>query len=91
MLMGAISFGILPMLVDQGHGREYSQSDLDDAWIYWAHIAYVFGVSEDVIPTTANDAVEVLNHFLPYTGGPTGATAEMSGAPPPTSPTRTAG
>lgn len=80
MLMGAISFGILPMLVDQGHGREYSQSDLDDAWIYWAHIAYVFGVSEDVIPTTANDAVEVLNHFLPYTGGPTGATAEMSGA-----------
>ncbi|MDX2357477.1 oxygenase MpaB family protein [Dietzia sp. PP-33] len=80
MLMGAISFGVLPMLVDQGHGRKYSQSDLDDAWIYWAHIAYVFGVSEDVIPTTANDAIEVLNHFLPYTGGPTEATAEMSGA-----------
>lgn len=80
MLMGAISFGLLPMLVDQALGREYSQSDLDDAWIYWAHIAFVFGVSEDVIPATAIDAVEVLNHYLPYTGGPTDATAEMSGA-----------
>jgi hypothetical protein len=80
MLMGAISFGLLPMLVDQGHGRKFFQSDLDDAWIHWAYITHVFGVSEDVIPTTADDAIEILNYYLPYTGGPTEATAQMSGA-----------
>lgn len=80
MLMGAISFGMLPMLVDIAHGRSHSSEDLDDAMLYWAYIAYVFGVSPEVIPTTANDGIEILNHFLPYTGGPTQATAEMSGA-----------
>lgn len=80
MLMGSISFGMLPMLVDIAHGRHHSREDLDDAMIYWAYIAYVFGVSEEVIPTTADDGIEILNYFLPYTGGPTQATADMSGA-----------
>lgn len=80
MLMGAISFGMLPMLVDIAHGRRHSRQDLDDAMIYWAYIAYIFGVPEEVIPTTADDGIEILNHFLPYTGGPTQATADMSGA-----------
>ncbi|MFD4358152.1 oxygenase MpaB family protein [Nocardia sp. NPDC058518] len=80
MLMGAISFGILPMLVDLAHGRKHSHADLDDAMIYWAHISYVFGVAEEVIPTTAADGIELLNYYLPYTGGPTEATVEMSEA-----------
>lgn len=78
MLMGAISFGMLPMLVDIAHGRHHSQQDLDDAMIYWSYIAYVFGVSEEVIPTTADDGIEILNYFLPYTGGPTQSTAMMA-------------
>ncbi|MFD3425146.1 oxygenase MpaB family protein [Nocardia fluminea] len=80
MLMGAISFGLLPMLVDQAHGRRHSAADLEDAWLYWAYIAYVFGVAEEVIPTSAGDAIEIMNYYLPYTGGPTEGTEKMVGA-----------
>ncbi|MEB3031818.1 oxygenase MpaB family protein [[Mycobacterium] nativiensis] len=78
MLMGSISFGLVPMLIDIAHGRLYSASDLDDAWLHWAYIAYVFGVAPAVIPTTAVDAIELMNYFLPYTGGPTPETALMA-------------
>lgn len=80
MLMGAISFGMLPMLVDIAHGRHHSGQDLDDAMVYWAYIAYVFGVPEALIPTRADDGIEILNYFLPYTGGPTQSTVMMADA-----------
>jgi hypothetical protein len=77
MMNAAISFGLGPLLVDHAHGRTCSRDDLDAASMYWAYIAYVFGVAEELIPKNAAQAIEAMDFIVAYAGGPSQWTDTM--------------
>lgn len=63
---------LVPKLQDrfwQGiFGRDFSTSNLDAATRYWGHIAYVFGMSEDLIPLGFKEGVEEDDYLLSMHG-----------------------
>lgn len=77
MMSAAISFGLGPLLVDHAHGRTCSRDDLDAALMYWAYIAYIFGVAEELIPKNAAQAIEAMDFIVAYAGGPSQWTDTM--------------
>lgn len=82
MMMGAgVTFGLLPLVIDHSRGRLRSAEDFDAAMYYWAYITYVFGVAEELVPRTADDALEAMDFMVATAGGPSEWTATMVGAP----------
>lgn len=80
MMNAAITFGLQPLLIDHAHGRRCSSADLDAALMYWAYIAYVFGVADELIPKNADQALEAMDFIVAYAGGPSEWTDTMVGA-----------
>ncbi|MCX8556622.1 hypothetical protein A5642_12035 [Mycolicibacterium mucogenicum] len=80
MMNAAISFGLQPLLIDHAHGRTCSSADLDAALMYWAYIAHVFGVAEELIPRNTAEAIEAMDFTVAYAGGPSEWTDTMVGA-----------
>jgi hypothetical protein len=80
MMNAAISFGLQPLLIDHAHGRTRSCADLDAALMYWAYIAHVFGVAEELIPRNTAEAIEAMDFTVAYAGGPSEWTDTMVGA-----------
>ncbi len=76
----AVTFGLLPMLTDHNHGRRRSVAEFDAVMRYWAYIAYVFGVTPEIIPTTAQDGIMLADYMISTAGGPTDWTAQMTQA-----------
>jgi len=76
----AVTFGLLPMLTDHNHGRRRSTADMDAVMRYWSYIAYVFGVTPEIIPTTAQDGIMLADYMISTAGGPTDWTAQMTQA-----------
>jgi ER-bound oxygenase mpaB/B'/Rubber oxygenase, catalytic domain len=81
MMMGAaVTFGLTPLAIDHRRGRRRSAEDFDAALYYWAYIAYVFGVAEELIPRNAVDAFEASDYMGATAGGPPEWTAVMADA-----------
>lgn len=80
MLGAAMTFGLIPPLVDHHQGRTRSWCDLDAAVMYWAYIAYLFGVADELIPTNASEGLETMDYMVATAGGPSGWTDSMVGA-----------
>ena len=80
MMNAAISFGLGPLLVDHAHGRTCGRQDLDAALMYWAYIAWVFGVAEELIPKDAAQAIKAMDFIVAYAGGPSQWTDTMISA-----------
>lgn len=80
MMNAAISFGLQPLLIDHAHGRACSREDLDAALMYWAYIAYVFGVAGELIPKNTAQALEAMDFIVAYAGGPSQWTDTMIAA-----------
>lgn len=79
MMMGAaVTFGLLPLVIDHARGRRRSERDFDAAMYYWSYIAYVFGVAEELIPRNAVDALEAADFMTATAGGPSDWTAVMA-------------
>lgn len=76
----AVTFGLLPILTDHNYGRRRSTADLDAVMRYWSYIAFVFGVTPDIIPTTAEDGIMLADYMISTAGGPTAWTAQMTQA-----------
>ncbi len=81
MMMGAaMTFGLIPPLIDHQHGRTRTPADLEAAVMYWAYIAYIFGVAEELIPKTVAEGMETMDYMVAYAGGPSEWTDVMMGA-----------
>jgi len=81
MMMGAaVTFGLIPLTIDYARGRHRPAEDFDAAMYYWAYIAYVFGVAEELIPRTAVDALDAADFMVATAGGPSAWTATMADA-----------
>jgi hypothetical protein len=73
----AVTFALFPLLFDHAHGRRCSRADLDAAMMYWSYLAYLFGVAEEIIPTSALEAIEIADWMMATSGGPTQSTGEI--------------
>jgi ER-bound oxygenase mpaB/B'/Rubber oxygenase, catalytic domain len=72
MTMGAaVTFGLLPPLFDHAHGRRIAAADLDSIMLYWAYIAHLMGVADELIPRNARDGLQMAHHMILTAGGPT--------------------
>jgi hypothetical protein len=72
MTMGAaVTFGLLPPLFDHSHGRSISRTDLDSVMLYWAYIAHLLGVADELVPRNAIDGLQMAHHMILTAGGPT--------------------
>lgn len=80
MMGAAMTFGLIPPLIDHQHGRTRTQADLQAAVMYWAYIAYIFGVAEELIPTSVSEGMETMDYMVAYAGGPSEWTDIMMGA-----------
>ncbi|WP_435590061.1 oxygenase MpaB family protein [Mycobacteroides immunogenum] len=79
MMMGAaMTFGLIPPLIDHHHGRTRTTADLEAAIMYWAYIAHVFGVAEELIPKTVAEGMETMDYMVAYAGGPSEWTDTMA-------------
>jgi ER-bound oxygenase mpaB/B'/Rubber oxygenase, catalytic domain len=76
MVAGA-TFGLIPVLLDDRMGRRASWDDLDAITHYWGYICYVFGVAPEIIPTTAVEALDIMNYGVATAGGPSRWTAKI--------------
>lgn len=79
-MVAGTTFGLIPVLFDDRYGRRASWSDLEAITHYWAYICYVFGVAPEIIPTTASDALDIMNYGVATAGGPTPWTHTMVAA-----------
>jgi hypothetical protein len=64
MALGITAFGIQNLIGDSAFGRDFATSDLDAAVRHWGYIAYIFGVSENIIPLNFQEAVEQFDYIL---------------------------
>ncbi|RBO96095.1 oxygenase MpaB family protein [Nocardia puris] len=68
MMGAAVTFGISPMCFDHVHGRRHIMADFDAVAHYWAYIASVFGVAEELIPANALEAMEMSDYMVATAG-----------------------
>ncbi len=68
MMGAAVTFGISPMCFDHVHGRRYTMAQLDAAMHYWAYIAYVFGVADELVPRTALEGMHMSDYMVATAG-----------------------
>ncbi|MGW4243709.1 oxygenase MpaB family protein [Nocardia sp. NPDC004722] len=76
----AVTFGLSPMCFDHVHGRRCTTAQLDAVMHYWAYIAYVFGVAEELIPRSAAEGMEQADYMVATAGVAPQWTATMAGA-----------
>lgn len=76
----AVTFGLSPMCFDHVHGRRGSTRQFDAVMHYWAYIAYVFGVAEELIPRSAAEGMEQADYMVATAGVAPQWTATMAGA-----------
>ncbi|WP_433590624.1 oxygenase MpaB family protein [Nocardia sp. CA-145437] len=76
----AVTFGLSPICFDHAHGRRSTTRQLDAVMHYWAYIAHVFGVADELIPRTAAEGMEQADFMVATAGVAPQWTAEMAGA-----------
>ncbi|MFE6861374.1 oxygenase MpaB family protein [Nocardia sp. NPDC057668] len=76
----AVTFGLTPICFDHVHGRRCTTGELDDVMHYWAYIAHVFGVAEELIPRSAAEGMEMVDYMVATAGVAPDWTAKMAGA-----------
>lgn len=76
----AVTFGLTPICFDHVHGRRCTTGELDDVMHYWAYIAHVFGVAEELIPRSAAEGMEMVDYMVATAGVAPDWTARMAGA-----------
>ncbi|GAB19798.1 hypothetical protein GOEFS_095_00330 [Gordonia effusa NBRC 100432] len=80
VMIAGTTFGLIPMLIDDAYGRRYTPDDMNAVTHYWSYICYVFGAHPDIIPTTAADALDIMNYGVATAGRPTEWTHQMVSA-----------
>ncbi|MFG1796028.1 oxygenase MpaB family protein [Nocardia sp. NPDC049149] len=80
MMGAAVTFGLSPMCFDHVHGRTCTVAQLDAVMHYWAYIAYVFGVADELIPRSALEGMEMSDYMVATAGVAPEWTATMAGA-----------
>ncbi|MEV6275349.1 oxygenase MpaB family protein [Nocardia sp. NPDC051832] len=80
MMGAAVTFGISPICFDHTHGRPCTDAQLDAVMHYWAYIAYVFGVADELIPRTAREGMEMADYMVATAGVAPEWTGLMAGA-----------
>ncbi|WP_280453939.1 oxygenase MpaB family protein [Nocardia brasiliensis] len=80
MMGAAVTFGLSPMCFDHAHGRPCTERQLDAVMHYWAYIAYVFGVADELIPRSAVEGMEMSDYMVATAGTAPEWTATMAGA-----------
>ncbi|MBF6132348.1 DUF2236 domain-containing protein [Nocardia otitidiscaviarum] len=68
MMGAAVTFGLSPMCFDHVHGRRFTMAQFDAAMHYWAYIAYVFGVADELIPRSALEGMEMSDYMVATAG-----------------------
>ncbi|WP_433561341.1 oxygenase MpaB family protein [Nocardia sp. CA-151230] len=76
----AVTFGLSPMCFDHVHGRPCTTRQLDAVMHYWAYIAYVFGVPDELVPRSAAEGMEQADYMVATAGVAPQWTATMAGA-----------
>ncbi|WP_067689127.1 oxygenase MpaB family protein [Nocardia jejuensis] len=76
----AVTFGLNPICFDHVHGRRSTTRQLDAVMHYWAYIAHVFGVADELIPRTAREGMEMADYMVATAGIAPEWTATMAGA-----------
>ncbi len=76
----AVTFGISPICFDHVHGRRCGTEELDAVMHYWAYIARVFGVAEELIPRSAREGMEMADFMVATAGTAPEWTATMASA-----------
>ncbi|UGT44579.1 DUF2236 domain-containing protein [Nocardia yamanashiensis] len=76
----AVTFGLNPICFDHVHGRRSTTAQLDAVMHYWAYIAYIFGVAEELIPHSAAEGMEMADYMVATAGVAPEWTANMTGA-----------
>ena len=74
MMGAAVTFGLTPLCFDHANGRRARTEDLDAVMHYWAYIAHVFGVTEELIPRTALEGMQMVD----FMGGTAGVAPEWT-------------
>ncbi|MFI6218192.1 oxygenase MpaB family protein [Nocardia brasiliensis] len=80
MMGAAVTFGLSPMCFDHAHGRPCTERQLNAVMHYWAYIAYVFGVADELIPRSAVEGMEMSDYMVATAGTAPEWTANMAGA-----------
>lgn len=68
MALGIPTFGILQAMYDSMLGAQVRPRTFEDINMYWGYLAYLFGVSEAIIPRTPQDAIRQLDYMLATQG-----------------------
>ncbi|QIS03526.1 DUF2236 domain-containing protein [Nocardia brasiliensis] len=80
MMGAAVTFGLSPMCFDHANGRPCTEDQLNAVMHYWAYIAYVFGVADELIPRSAIEGLEMSDYMVATAGTAPEWTANMAGA-----------
>nr|WP_246597579.1 oxygenase MpaB family protein [Nocardia tengchongensis] len=76
----AVTFGLSPICFDHAHGRRSSTRQLDAVMHYWAYIAYIFGVADELVPRSAAEGMEQADYMVATAGLAPQWTATMARA-----------
>ncbi|MDX2937735.1 oxygenase MpaB family protein [Streptomyces ipomoeae] len=68
MALGVPAYGVINLIIDASLGRRVTMADLEAVNMYWRYNAYRFGVSEEVIPQNAVEAIEMFDYVLSRLG-----------------------
>ncbi|MGL6235357.1 MAG: oxygenase MpaB family protein [Segniliparus sp.] len=80
VMIAATTFGLQSLLIDHQHGRKRTWADLDATMAYWAYIAHVLGVPDEIIPRSAAQGIEIMDYGVAHAGGPSEWTEAQVGA-----------
>lgn len=64
MNLGVPAYATINLLIDDQLGRRASRQDLDDVTMFWSYHAFRFGISERIIPSNAQEAIEQFDWTL---------------------------
>ncbi|MBO0853251.1 MAG: DUF2236 domain-containing protein [Nocardia sp.] len=78
MLGGAITFGLSPLIIDYAHGRRRPPAELEASMWYWNYIAYLMGVTDELLPRSVAEAMQELDFIAAHAGGATEWTSQMA-------------
>ncbi|WP_052424940.1 oxygenase MpaB family protein [Streptomyces fulvoviolaceus] len=70
MSLGVPAYGVVNLLVDALLGARVTMADLEAVNMYWSYTAYRFGVSADILPRNAIEAIQQFDYILSTLGKP---------------------
>ncbi|WP_427870176.1 oxygenase MpaB family protein [Leucobacter luti] len=80
LLGGEGWFALMPLAADEILGRPQPDHVWDDVAMHWAHILYLFGVEERLIPRTGAEMRTMADYIFAHAGVPNQYRQEVAGA-----------